>query len=502
MRVTSSPHVRDSLTTGQVMYDVILALMPATFFGVYHFGFQAFMVLAVSVLSAVVTEFVFDYIAGRPNTIADGSAVVTGLLLGLCLSPTVPLYVPYVGSLFAILVAKCAFGGLGQNFMNPALAGRCFLLISFGGAMTNYNVDGVSGATPLAVLSSGGSVNVTDMLLGFTSGTIGVSCVAMLIGGIYLLVTGGITWEIPVSYIVTFLLCIGVSNGNMNPVFLLAEVCGGGILLGAIFMATDPVTSPMTSHGQIIFGVCLGVLTAVFRTYGTAAESVSFAIIICNLLVPVIDRIALPKPFGITNREKSVDTAALKPLAAIAAVGVVVLVCLGFATKGTIEANRLAANSAAYQEVLPEYAKLGFAEGVTVDSSAVYGGGAYGNAYINEAVVASDESGNALGYGISVTTTDSFEDSLILVVGILPDGTVQGISFTDLHETDGMGMRCGEEDWKAQFAGVKTDSFTLNKNGDSTADNDIDTVSGASTTSGAVVNAVNAAIDFYVNEMS
>ena len=504
LNVSSGPHIRSKLTTGVVMYDVILALMPASFFGVYHFGFHAFLILLTSGLTACLTEYLFDALCNRPNTLWDGSAVLTGLLLGLCLSPTVPLYVPYLGSLFAILVVKCFFGGLGQNFMNPALAGRCFLLISFGTVMTNFATDGISSATPLVVLSKGGTVNAAEMFLGFTNGTIGVSCAAMLIGAAYLLYEGVITWHIPVSYIVTTLVFMAIGNGgNFNPLFLLAEMCAGGLLLGALFMATDPVTSPITAPGQLIYGVGLGLLTALFRKYGNATESVSYAILLGNLCTPIIDKFVIPRPFGLGDNAKQPKPTIPKAAVVLTAVTLVAGVALGgvnFLTKDAIEAQKLAANAASYQAVLSE------AESFEINESAeqfakdygkeVYGNGTFGKVYINTAVNALDGSGNVIGYAVSVTTAEGFDGNIVLTVGVSTDGTVTGISFTELNETAGMGMRVDEDDWKAQFAGKKVDSFSLNKSGGSTADNEIDTVSGASTTSGAVVNAVNAAISF------
>jgi Na+-translocating ferredoxin:NAD+ oxidoreductase RnfD subunit len=228
------------------MYDVILSLLPATFFGVYHFGIHALLILAVSILTAVLTEFIFDYIVKKPNTITDGSSIVTGLLLALCLPAGVPLYVPFAGSLFAILVAKCFFGGLGKNFMNPALAGRCFLLISFSGTVSNFAVDGMSSATPLVDLANGSSVSVLDMFLGFTNGVIGCSIAGLLIGGIYLLLVGGITFEIPFATLVSFALFIALFGGmGFDPAFRVADFCGGGIRMGALFRDTGRGTSPV-----------------------------------------------------------------------------------------------------------------------------------------------------------------------------------------------------------------------------------------------------------------
>ena len=506
LNVSSSPHVRSRLSTGSVMYDVVLALMPATFFGVYRFGLHAFLVLAMSVASAMLTEFVYDYIAHKPGTLSDGSAIVTGLLLGLCLSPTVPLYIPFAGSLFAILVVKCLFGGLGKNFMNPALAGRCFLLISFGTVMTDFGIDGISGATPLAALANGGSVDVWQLFLGFTSGTIGVSCAALLLGAFYLFLTGGITWQIPVSFLGSFAVIISlIGDVGFNSRYIIAQFCGGGLLLGALFMATDPVTSPITGRGQILYGVALGLLTAIFRVYGRSTDSVSYAIILGNILVPLIDRISIPKPFGLGGNKMN------KPLIPKAAITLAVITLLaGLAlggvntlTKDAIEAQNLAANMASYSTVVPAAESFGYDSAISANvkeyANDVYGRDLYGRVYINEVVVGEDASGNAVGYAVNVTTADGFEGNISLSVGFDLSGTIQGISFTELSETPGMGMRVDEDEFKAQFAGVNVSSFTLNKSGGSTADDQIDSVSGASTTSGAVVNAVNAAIDFYAN---
>lgn len=307
--VSSSPHVRSRLTTGGVMYDVILALMPATFVGVYHCGLHALLVIAMSVITAVLTEFIFDYITKRPNSITDGSAVVTGLLLALCLPAEVPLFVPFLGSLFAILFAKCLFGGLGHNFMNPALAGRCFLLISFSGIVASYSVDGVSSATPLEALASGQTVNITQALTGFSNGVIGSSVIALLLGALWLWVVGGITFEIPVATLVSFCAFIALFGGQgFDPIYILAHLAGGGIAMGALFMATDPVTSPVTSTGQLLFGVLVGVLCGIFRVFGSAADSASYAIVIANMAVPLIDEISIPTPFGLRNQPKQQKT--------------------------------------------------------------------------------------------------------------------------------------------------------------------------------------------------
>lgn len=503
--VSSSPHVRSRLTTGSVMYDVILALMPAAFFGIYHYGFHAFLVIAVSILSAVLTEFIFDYIAGRPNTIKDGSAVVTGLLLALCLPAGVPLYVPYAGSLFAILVVKCFFGGLGHNFMNPALAGRCFLLISFSKTVANFSIDGVSMATPLEDLAAGKVINIAEVLLGFSNGVIGGSIIALMLGGLYLWVVGGITFEIPAAALISFSAFIALFGGQgFDPLFILAHIAGGGIVMGAVFMATDPVTSPVTSTGQLLFGALVGILSGIFRIYGSAADSVSYAIIISNLTVPLIDEISVPVPFGLRSQNQEKQGFSIPKSAVIlCAITMIAGVCLSGVygmTFDAINAQQMAANLASYQKVCPDATDFAYDDDINAAVKELEGeiyGTDFGKAYINEMVVGTDASGAVAGYVVSVSSKDSFEESITLSVGIEPDGTVYGIAFTEINETPGMGMLCAEDAFVSQFSGVKAERFTLNKSGGSTADDQIDSVSGASTTSGAVVNAVNAALDFY-----
>lgn len=296
--ISSSPHIRSKVTTGNIMLMVIIALLPATAFGIVNFGLSALLVILVTVASSVLTEYLYQKLMHRKVTISDFSAVVTGLLLALNMPPTAPWWMCVLGSVFAILVVKQVFGGLGQNFMNPALGARCFLLISFTGRMTTFVYDGVTGATPLALLKAGEKVNVFDMFLGNIGGTIGeTSVVAILIGAIFLLAKGIIDIRIPASYILTFAVFVLIFGG-FDVTYLAAHLCGGGLMLGAWFMATDYVTCPITPNGKILFGVCLGVLTGVFRLFGGSAEGVSYAIIISNLLVPLIEKVTLPKPFG------------------------------------------------------------------------------------------------------------------------------------------------------------------------------------------------------------
>lgn len=299
LKVSSNPHIRSKVTTSGIMLAVLAALMPATGFGIYNFGFRALAVVLVTVASTVLTEFLFG-LYKKKQTIGDLSAVVTGLLLALNLPAGIPLWTAAMGGIFAILVVKMLFGGLGQNFMNPALAARCFLLISFPKFMTDFAVDAYTGATPLAMIKNGESVNILDMIVGTTSGTIGeTSMIAILIGACFLILAGIIDLRIPGSYIVTFVLFAALFGGHgFDPAYLSAQLAGGGLMLGAFFMATDYVTRPITRKGQYVFGIVLGLLTGIFRIFGPGAEGVSYAIILGNLLVPLIEKVTMPKPFG------------------------------------------------------------------------------------------------------------------------------------------------------------------------------------------------------------
>ena len=299
--VSSSPHIRDRITSSKIMLLVVIALLPATFFGIWNFRREgAWLLVVVTVASAVLAEFIWEKLMHKPVTINDFSAVVTGLLLALNLPPTLPLWMGALGSIFAIIVVKQLFGGLGQNFMNPALAARCFLLICFSGRMTYFVYDGVTGATPLAKLKAGEAVNTMDMMFGNISGTIGeTSVIAIMVGAMFLLLMGVIELEIPAAYLVSFVAFIVIFGGHgFDAQYITAHLCGGGLMLGAWFMATDYVTSPITPTGKIIYGVCIGLLTGLFRLFGGSSEGVSYAIIISNLLVPLIEKITLPKPFG------------------------------------------------------------------------------------------------------------------------------------------------------------------------------------------------------------
>lgn len=306
LNVSSSPHVRDKSSTTKIMLDVCLALLPAYAFGIYNFGVRALAVLAVAVVTCVLSELIYEYFMHKPITIGDLSAVVTGLLIGMNMPHTIPLWMVVLGSAFAIIIVKQLFGGLGQNFMNPALAARCFLLISFAGKMTTFTYDGITGATPLAILKEGGNVDILKMFLGTTSGVIGeTSTVALLIGGAYLLIKKVIAPTIPFVYIAVFSVFVLIFGGQgFDMSFLAAHLCGGGLMLGAFFMATDYVTSPVNTLGKVVYAFILGLLTAIFRVFGNSAEGVSYAIIFTNLLVPIIEKITKPRAFGVKKVKK------------------------------------------------------------------------------------------------------------------------------------------------------------------------------------------------------
>lgn len=300
MKVSSNPHVRSKTTTSGIMLAVVIALLPAAGFGIYNFGLDALILILVTVASTVLTEYLFEKICKKKITIGDYSAVVTGLLLALNLPSSAPWWIGVVGGVFAILVVKMLFGGLGQNFMNPALGARCFLLISFTSIMTNFDCDAYTGPTPLANLKAGAQINILDMVIGRTGGTIGeTSMIAIVIGACFLILLGIIDLRIPGSYIISFVIFISIFGGHgFDWAYISAHLAGGGLMLGAFFMATDYVTRPITKNGQYLFGILLGVLTGIFRIFGPSAEGVSYAIIIGNLLVPLIEKITLPKAFG------------------------------------------------------------------------------------------------------------------------------------------------------------------------------------------------------------
>ena len=308
--VSAAPHVHTGKTITKIMRDVLIALAPAAVMSVVYFGIRAVLIIITAILSAVLGEYLFNRILKKNNTISDLSATLTGLLLALNMPPTIPLWMVALGSLFAIVVVKQIFGGLGKNFMNPALGGRCFMLIAWAGAMTQFiepfNPDALSCATQLTIIKESmdsGLPSMLDAFIGNTAGCIGeTSAAALLLGFAYMLVRKIVSIRIPLAYILTFAILtffFGFNSSDMSmATFTLYQVLSGGLLLGAFFMATDYVTTPTTPKGRIIFGMGCGVLTFVIRRFGGYPEGVSFAIILMNLATPVIEEHTIPKPFG------------------------------------------------------------------------------------------------------------------------------------------------------------------------------------------------------------
>lgn len=306
--VSSSPHIRASYTTQGIMADVLIALSPAMIVAVYFLGIRALLVTVLSVTSCVFFEAVWQKVVKQPVSVRDLSAVVTGVLLAFNLPVSAPIFLPIVGAFVAIIMAKQFFGGLGQNFINPALAARAVLLASFPQAMTDFSmpgVDGISSATPLALLKAGEAApSLMDVFLGNIGGSIGeISALALLIGLAYLLLKKVISIKVPAIYVGTvFILTYVLGRGGMFNANPLYEVMTGGLFLGAFFMATDYSTSPSTPKGEVIFALGCGILTTVIRLYGGYPEGVSYSILIMNLAVPLIDKYTAPKPFGTVKK--------------------------------------------------------------------------------------------------------------------------------------------------------------------------------------------------------
>ena len=313
LNLSSNPHIRDNVTTAEIMRDVFIALIPTTLYGIIQWGFNAALVCILTVAAAVISELVYEKCMKLPITIKDWSAAVTGLILALNCPPNIPAWIPCLGAVFAIIIVKQLYGGLGKNFMNPALAARCFLLISFAGKMTSFTgvgADALSGATPLAFMKTNpdaiAKVDLGAAFLGRIPGTIGeVSKLCVLIGAAYLIIRKVISPKIPLIYIGTVAVFTLLFGGHGFDLYYLAcELCAGGLIFGAFFMATDYVTSPITPLGQIIFAIMLGILTGLFRLFGGSAEGVSYAIIICNILVPMINVHTVPKALGKEGAKK------------------------------------------------------------------------------------------------------------------------------------------------------------------------------------------------------
>ncbi len=304
--VTSSPHLRDKATSQRIMQEVCLALAPAGIAGIILYGLNAAILIAICVATCVISEFVWQKATKQPVTISDWSAVVTGLLLAYNLPATAPWWIAVIGSVIAIVLVKQMFGGIGSNFMNPALTARAILFISWSGIMGAYPIanafqftaDAVTGATPLATLNGGTTegIKLLDLLLGNHGGVLGETCaIAIILGGVYLLVRGIADWRIPVSFIGTVFLCYLIKDGAEMALF---QLLSGGLLLGAFFMATDYATSPITGKGRVIFGIGCGFFLFIIRAFANYPEGCSFAILFMNVATPLINRFTMPRPFG------------------------------------------------------------------------------------------------------------------------------------------------------------------------------------------------------------
>lgn len=305
LTVASSPHIRGNFRSSRLMLDVCIALLPALAVGTWVLGLRALIVTAVSIASAMAAEWLYAKIAGKGNTIADCSAVVTGLLLAMTLPVTVPLYQVALGSIFAVVVVKLMAGGLGQNIFNPALTARALMMVLWPVSLVRFNavgVDGVTSATPLhhMVMPALPEESLTDMFLGNIPGCIGeISALALLLGGIYLVVRKVISARIPLAYLGSVAVLTLIFHKTDAPVqWMLYSLFGGGVMLGAIFMATDYATSPVTANGQILYGIGCGVLTVLLRYFGLFPEGVTYAILLMNALTWALDRYTAPRRFG------------------------------------------------------------------------------------------------------------------------------------------------------------------------------------------------------------
>ena len=305
LMVSTSPHIHCGRQTSRIMTDVLIALAPAAVAGIFIFGWRALMVIALCVATSILSEFLFNLITKRKQTVGDMSAAVTGLLLALNLSTKATVWQCIVGSVFAIIVVKCLFGGLGCNFANPAISARIFLLIAFSGSLAgggvpriSSNPDLVSGATPLDVLQNGGELpSVLDMLLGLRGGAIGETCViALLLGFAYLVIRRVINFEVPLIFVATVFVLSLIFENSFAAAFY--QIISGGLMLGAIFMATDYVTTPITRSGRMIFALGCGIITYFIRLFGTYPEGVSFAILLMNILSPYIEKLTKKQAFG------------------------------------------------------------------------------------------------------------------------------------------------------------------------------------------------------------
>ena len=501
LNVSISPHIRSRETTASIMLDVIIALLPCLVIGVAVFGLRVLMITLLCVVSCVATECLYEKALKLPVTIGDLSAVVTGMILAVNLYSTAPWWLPVIGGVFAILVVKMLFGGIGQNFMNPALAARCFLLLSFTRIMTNYPIiDATTTATPLALANAGETVDVLTMLTGYHSGAIGeTSAIAILIGGMYLFLRRVIRPHGPLSVIASttlFVTLFSLINGRTITVnYILANIFGGGLLIGAVFMASDYATTPVTFRGQIVFGVCVGLLTAFMRCFCGATEGVSYAIILSNLLTPVIEKLTYPRPFGIRSEEGvRRRNRIIRNTAALALITLVAGLALSSvfeATEETISDSVSAERIASYREVMPLAERF---EAIAPDVFENYTPSVPGTE-VSECFRAVDPDGDPVGYVLSVTSRNGYGGDITLSAGIADVCRLTGVRVTEMSETSGLGAHCKDPEWIEQFTGITAEAVQFTKTG-KTAPNEIDAISGATVTTTAVTDAVNEGLAF------
>jgi electron transport complex protein RnfD len=525
--VSAAPHIRSPISTKSIMQDVVIALIPASLFGIFNFGLRAVLVILSTVLACVITEYTYCKLMKKPITPGDYSDVVTGLLLALNLPVSIPIWMAVLGGVFAILIVKMLYGGLGQNFMNPALAARVFLFISFPARMSSFALerinspgvkdflrdgalvlDGVSGATPLGQLKAGEGVDLFKMFVGNIGGTIGeTSALALLLGAAYLVYRKVISLRIPLSYIISFAVFALLFGGNGFDVnYLLGQILGGGLIIGAFYMATDYVTSPSTHKGQIVFGIFLGIMTGIFRIIGSGVEGVSYAIILGNLLVPMINMFTRPKTFGkerVKNGyNKGKKSTILKDALSLTIITIVCSFALAFVyeiTKDPIKAQEDAKKNAGYIVVYPDAKELATDEELVelaaeVDLSTL--DSEFAGVTIDDVIQALDSDGNKMGY-IVKSNTRGYSSTISVATGYSLDGVVQGIELLSIGDTVGYGMELTNDEFKDRFKGVETDHFVLTRDNASN-DNDIDVYSGSTTSTSAVVKAVNAGIGFLI----
>ncbi len=529
LKISASPHIRSNDSTTRIMGDVLIALLPASVMGIYNFGFRACLMILICVVSCMVFEWMSELIMKRPVTVRDLSAAVTGMLIALNLPVSLPFWMAIVGCLFAIVVVKQLFGGIGQNFMNPALAARCFLVMSFVGPMTRFTYDAVTTATPLATLREGGihSVSLWKMFFGTEAGTIGeTSAAALLIGAIYLLMGRVIRLTIPFFYLASFSVFIAIycltKDMSMADTarFTALHLSGGGLMLGAFFMATDYTTSPITEKGKMLYGVLLGLLTFCFRIYGNSTEGVSYAIIICNLLVPIIEMITKPKSFGEGYDKKSLsenrgwlEPVRLdengdpipeekkdkkdKPLRIV--VSICMIAILSGALLGTIYAitKKPIADTAekkkqeAYKTVMSGADEYKETEELETENKELEKQG-FSGVTLNTKVDAMKD-GSRIGRIWVITTHEGYGGDIRMAVGV-QDGKVTGVQMLSISETTGLGMEARDNpSFTEQYQNKQVESFTVVKT-DPASENEIRAITGATITSKAVTNSVNAVL--------